>query len=93
MYVMHAVANRDPSRWENPHEYDVTREKKSNIGFGHGPHVCIGMHLANREMAIYLDHVLNDLPNVRLDPESSVPPRIEGWTLRSALSLPVVWDA
>ena len=93
VYVMHAVANRDPSRWENPHEFDVTREKKSNIGYGHGPHVCIGMHLANREMAIYLEHVLNDLPNVRLDPESSVPPRIEGWTLRSALSLPVVWDA
>ncbi len=93
VYVMHAVANRDPSRWKNPHEFDVTREMKSNIGYGYGPHVCIGMHLANREMAIYLEHVLNDLPNVRIDPERSEPPRIEGWTLRSVLSLPVVWDA
>lgn len=91
-YVMHAIANRDPNRWKNPHSFNISRAKKGNLGFGAGPHVCIGMHLAKRETEIYMNNMLDQMPDIRWDSELEAPPLISGWTLRSALSLPVEWD-
>ncbi|MDB5967870.1 MAG: cytochrome [Hydrocarboniphaga sp.] len=94
VYVMMAAANRDPSRWDRPHEFDISRESKAHLGFGYGAHACIGLHLARKELQIYMEQVLEHLPGVRWDPATNgTPPPILGWTLRSALSLPVVWDA
>lgn len=93
VYVMHAVANRDPTRWEEPHKFDITRSKLGNLGFGYGPHVCIGMHLARRESEVYIEHLLDEMPNLTWDPDLEEIPKIAGWTLRSALSLPVIRGA
>lgn len=92
MYVFHGIANRDPERWENPHKFDVTRKPIQNMGFGMGPHLCIGMHLARHELSHYLNHILDDLPNLRWDPDLDEPPEISGFSFRSPLELPVVWD-
>jgi cytochrome P450 len=45
-------ANHDEARWENPERFDIFRERKPHIGFGHGAHVCIGMHLARLESTL-----------------------------------------
>ena len=42
-------ANRDPDRWERPDEYDIDRPPKPMLGFGGGPHICLGMHVARAE--------------------------------------------
>jgi cytochrome P450 len=45
-----AGANRDPAVFPDPDRFDVQRTNaKLHAAFAHGPHVCIGMHLARLE--------------------------------------------
>jgi len=85
-------ANHDETRWDDAEEFDIFRPQLPHIGFGAGPHMCIGMHLARMEMRIALDRVLDRLPNLRLDPEGN-DPHIHGDAFRSPTSLPVLFDA
>ncbi|MFD7656228.1 cytochrome P450 [Actinosynnema sp. NPDC059797] len=55
-------ANRDPARWGNPDSFDVFRPRKAHLGFGFGPHICLGVHLARLEMNIWLNRLLDELP-------------------------------
>ncbi|MDX8356411.1 cytochrome P450 [Sphingopyxis terrae] len=91
VFVMQAAANRDPTRWSNPHAFDLTRKNIAHMAFGNGPHACIGMHLARTELRHFVTHLLDDLPNLRWDPDVKAP-GITGWTIRGTNSLPVVWD-
>jgi cytochrome P450 len=49
--MMYASANRDERKWAAPDTYDIERPGLvGHLGFGHGHHVCVGMHLARLEM-------------------------------------------
>lgn len=50
LMVVYGAANRDERFWENPDAFDVTRDVRKHVGFGHGVHTCMGLHLARREM-------------------------------------------
>jgi cytochrome P450 len=84
------AANRDPSRWDRPDEYDITRPPKPALAFGSGPHVCLGMHVARAEMAVGINALFDRLPNLRLDPDAE-PPRYIGMYERGATAIPVVF--
>ncbi len=43
-------ANRDESKFLNPNEFDIHRNPKDHLGFGHGTHRCAGEHLARLEL-------------------------------------------
>jgi cytochrome P450 len=60
------VANRDPSRWSDPNEFNIQREFKRNLGFGFGAHQCLGMNLAKLEVETWLNHMLDSLPAWRV---------------------------
>lgn len=79
--VASGSANRDPSRFDHPDNFDIFRKKQRNFGFAFGPHVCIGQHLARVEMTRALNAILDRLPNVRLDPDMP-PPRVQGTMMR-----------
>jgi cytochrome P450/ferredoxin-NADP reductase len=53
--VMYASANRDPRKFTDPDRYDVTRDVHDHLGFGQGVHMCMGMHLARREIILLLE--------------------------------------
>ena len=90
--LMLAAANRDEDRYPDPDNYDVLRETpKPHISFGHGPHACLGTHLARLEMRVALNLLLDRLPNLRLDPDGD-DPHIRGQVFRSPTSLPVLFD-
>jgi cytochrome P450 len=86
-----AAANRDPSRWDDPDAFDIHRPPQPHLGFGTGPHVCLGIHFARMELRVALERMLERLPGLRLDP--SVPDvHIGGLGSRSPDVLPILFD-
>ncbi len=53
--AVYASANRDDRFWNDPDRFDITRNLRKHVGFGHGPHTCMGLHLARREMVNLLE--------------------------------------
>lgn len=89
--LMLAAANRDENRHEDPDAFDIFRnEPKPHISFGHGPHMCLGVHLARLEMRVALELLLDRLPGLRLDPAAD-DPHIRGQVFRSPTELPVLF--
>jgi len=62
------AANRDPAQFERPHELVLGRSPNRHIGFGLGPHRCLGIHLARRELRVALQAFHRRLPDYRLHP-------------------------
>jgi cytochrome P450 len=52
--LIYASANRDERKWDDPERFDIRRRSADQLGFGHGVHVCVGMHLAQLEIASLL---------------------------------------
>jgi cytochrome P450 len=59
------LAGRDPRAWPSPHVIDIAR-KPRHLTFGTGPHVCLGVHLAKREMRIMLETFLSRMHAIRI---------------------------
>jgi cytochrome P450 len=85
------AANRQEERYQDPDQFDIFRSARAHIGFGHGVHVCLGMHLARLEMRVALNLLFDRLPNLRLDPGGD-DPHIRGQVFRSPTSLPILFD-
>jgi cytochrome P450 len=64
------LANRDPAAFPDPHRIDIDRNRGTSLTFATGPHTCLGVHLARREIRIVLEVLLPRLCNLRL-PEGS----------------------
>lgn len=84
------AANRDPERWEDPDEFDIFRKFRPHVGFGAGPHICLGIHLARTELRVALECLFDRLQDLRLDPDAP-PPIVTGLGLRTAPHLPVLF--
>ena len=89
------AANHDETRWERSDEFDIFRESQPHIAFGHGVHMCLGMHLARMEMATAVGRLLDRCPNLRIDEErwEADDVHIHGERFRSPTTLPVRFDA
>jgi hypothetical protein len=86
-----AAANRDPSVFGDPDAFDVRRPNASqHLAFAHGPHFCIGAHLARLEAQVAVDTVLQRLPRLRLDPRYGS--SVRGLVFRKPTVLRVRWD-
>ncbi|WP_433213874.1 cytochrome P450 [Microtetraspora malaysiensis] len=86
VFVVLAAANRDPRQFPRPHELVLDRAPNRHLGFGWGPHSCLGSlfgQLALRE----LTRAVHDAPgSLRL---AGTPFRLPTTTVRSFASLPV----
>ncbi|MBA8955469.1 cytochrome P450 [Actinomadura namibiensis] len=56
--VYHASANRDPAVFPDPDRFDVARAPNDHVSFGHGPHFCLGAHLARTQMRAIFTELL-----------------------------------
>jgi cytochrome P450 len=63
------AANRDPSQFEDPERFDVSRISNKHLAFGTGVHQCAGMTLARLEGAIAIARFLRRFPNYALSGE------------------------
>jgi cytochrome P450 len=85
-----AGAGRDPAVYPDPDAFDVRRPNaRTNLAFAHGPHFCLGAHLARLEAQASVRAVLT-LPELRLDPAHPAAPR--GLVFRKPPSLRVRWS-
>jgi cytochrome P450 len=84
-------ANHDETRWPDAERFDIFRERRPHIGFAHGTHMCLGMHLARMETQVALGALVDRLPGLRLDP-AAPDPYISGRVFRAPPRLDVVWD-
>jgi cytochrome P450 len=89
--ILLGAANRDPKRYERPDEFDIFRETKGHLGFGFGPHVCLGMHLARMETRVAVNALFDRLSDIRLIHGDDV--HVHGLAFRSPLSLPISFAA
>ncbi len=89
-----SAANRDPAVFPDPERFHPTRfdrpGTRGHLAFAHGPHVCLGVHLARLEARAALDVLLSRLPTLALDPSRL--PRIQGLVFRKPRTLYAVWD-
>jgi cytochrome P450 len=86
-----AGANRDPEVFPDPDRFDLGRANaRRHLAFAHGPHVCVGVHLARLEANAGIGVLLDGLPGVRLDPEQRS--EFRGLVFRKPASLHAVWD-
>lgn len=62
------AANRDPKVFPEPERFDHRRKGTKNriLSFGRGRHLCIGMHLARRDLEVALRIVLERFPDMEL---------------------------
>ncbi len=91
VHIVLGAANRDPSRWERPDEYDLHRKLQQSFAFGNGAHICLGMHVARAEMVTAINALLDRLPNLRLDADAE-PASIIGLYERGPSHVPATWD-
>src|SRR5207302_2240728 len=86
-----AAANRDPAVFEDPDRFDLRRpNSRRHLAFAHGPHVCIGVHLARLEARTALGALIKRLPRLRLDPVHV--PAVRGLVFRKPQELSVLWN-
>ena len=83
-------ANRDPAVFGDPDRFDVRRPNAGrHLAFAHGPHFCLGAHLARLEARIAVETILDLLPQLRLDDRYPAAPR--GLVFRKPADLRVRW--
>jgi cytochrome P450 len=83
------LAGRDPAEFSEP---DVVRldRKPRHVGFGFGPHTCVGMHLARRELRIAMEEFLQRIPAFALPEGHEVEYHLG---MIQPVELPLVWTS
>jgi cytochrome P450 len=61
-----AAANRDPRAFDNPDVFDISRDARRHIAFGHGIHFCVGAGLGRLEATTAIRALLEHFPAIRL---------------------------
>jgi cytochrome P450 len=85
-----AAANRDPTVFEDPDRLDLTRDGPRHIGFGGGPHYCVGNALARLETEIGISRLVGGLKRPAL--AGHAPEYRDTLTLRGLKSLPITFS-
>jgi cytochrome P450 len=84
--LLFAAANMDERRYPDPERFDLDRPPGGNLGWGNGPHTCVGIHLAKLEMAALLRALVERVAAIEI---AAPPTRIRNNTLQGLGSLPL----
>lgn len=86
---LNPAGNFDPAQFDDPRRFDPTRKANRHFTFVGGVHICLGAHLARRELRLLLEEWFKRIPEFRVKPgaDSTVYPG-----LLSIRNLPLVWD-
>lgn len=90
--VVLADAGRCPVRFSEPHRFDIRRDTRGHLAFGHGLHHCTGAPLARLEAHIVVRTLLERFPDLALDARPEELSWYPNMMIRGLKTLPIRWD-
>jgi len=88
--VSFTSANRDEAVFAEPDRFDIRRHPNPHLVFGHGPHFCLGAHLARTQLRALFDEVLARTSSLTY---AGPPSYLRSNFQRGVKRLPVGWTA
>lgn len=88
--VSFASANRDPAVFADPDRFDIRRQPNPHFVFGHGPHFCLGAHLARAQLRALFEEVLARTSSLNY---AGKPAYLQSNFQRGVKRLPIRWVA
>ena len=88
--VFNTSGNFDEAQFTCPHQFDPARSGNRHFTLAGGLHICLGAHLARRELRVLLDEWFTRIPHefrIKKGADTTVVP-----SLLSIRNLPIVWD-
>ncbi|NMO92426.1 cytochrome P450 [Actinomycetospora sp. TBRC 11914] len=87
LLLVYGSANRDEAVFTDPDRLDLRRSPNPHHGFGaHGPHFCLGAHLARREAGVMFRRLLTEMADLEVVGE---PDRLSSIFVNGIKHLPV----
>ena len=65
--LLYTAANRDEREFPTPDRFDMKRNPARSLGFSHGHHACIGLHVARKEGEVAINEILARFPSYEID--------------------------
>jgi cytochrome P450 len=87
--VYFVSANRDERKFAEPDKFILARADNPHIGFGLGPHFCLGAHLARLEARIFFEELFERVSDIRLVRPGE---KIASYWFSGYASLPMRWS-
>jgi len=88
---LYQSAGIDEREFDQPDKFDITTSTpKRSINFGHGPHKCLGQHLAKLEGRVIIEEILSAIPDYKLKEEGVV--RTFGEFLQGYRNVPIEFN-
>ena len=81
------AANRDPDMFPDPDRFDIGRADSRHLGFGGGPHLCLGAALSRLETKVAVAALVDRFPKLELADDNPV--WVRSIAIRGVESLPV----
>ncbi|MGI8625535.1 MAG: cytochrome P450 [Geodermatophilaceae bacterium] len=88
--VSFTAANRDPDVFSAPEVFDIDRTPNTHLAFGHGPHFCLGAHLARKQMRALFSELLGRTSWIEA---TGGPSYLRSNFQRGVKRLPIRWTA
>ncbi len=70
--LFYLSGNRDEAVFDEPDVFKADRDPNRHIAFGHGAHLCLGMHLARLELKILFEELLPQIESLELAGETKL---------------------
>lgn len=64
--ILYQSANRDERVFDAPDEFRIDRDPNPHLGFGIGPHYCLGANLARLEVKVVFQELFRRLRDIRV---------------------------
>jgi len=58
--------NRDEDKWDDPFTFNVSRKGPRHLSFGYGQHLCIGWRLAEIQLRVLMEEMLQRFPGIKV---------------------------
>lgn len=87
--LLFGAANLDERQFPNPERFDLERSAAVHLGWGNGPHTCVGIHLAKLEMRALLRAMVPRVETIH----AGTPERLLNNTLQGITKLPARFEA